>query len=87
MRGPRPKQPNERTLARCCVSPSHCLPPNTTMVFMGDSYMRYQYLDLVFTLEHQSLHHESFAAHNPLAGPWSSWTDFYHGITSRLRKQ
>eukprot|EP00493_Phyllostaurus_siculus_P014407 UN14628 len=33
-----------------CVSQWHCLPANTTLVMVGDPALRYQYLDLVYTL-------------------------------------
>lgn len=73
-------------LPPCCVSTQHCLPANTTLVFMGDSTTRYQYLDLVFTLRFRSRRHEALPSSNPLdEHTWPSWTAFYHGTNDALQ--
>ena len=37
--------------ATCCVDDA-CIPSGARWVFIGDSLTRYQYLDLVYTLQH-----------------------------------
>ena len=73
-------------LPPCCVSTQHCLPANTTLVFMGDSTTRYQYLDLVFTLRFRSRRLEALPSSNPLdEHTWPSWTAFYNGTNDALQ--
>lgn len=49
-----------------CVSRDACLPANTTLIFVGDPLLRYQYIDLVYTLRFRSLEHHSRAGCHPL---------------------
>ena len=67
-----------------CLTPTACWPANTTIVFIGDSLTRYQYLDLVYTLHHNGSrqHEHRGRERNPLEGlerTWGSWASFYTG--------
>ena len=69
-----------------CVSSTHCVPPGSTIVFVGDSLTRYQYLDLVFTLRYGHRAHENRTKRNPLnERTWWSWTRFHRGTHAELR--
>ena len=72
---------------RCgCVNDVDCLPPKTTVVFVGDSITRYQYLDLVYTLHFGNRSHEQRATCNPLQETtWPSWIDFFKGTHHELQ--
>ena len=76
-----PLSVTERVRLPCgCITPKHCLPANATLVFMGDSITRYQYLDLVYTLHFGNRKHERRdMKNNPLNEyMWDSWQEFYN---------
>ena len=70
----------------CCVTPGLCFKPNTTLVLMGDSLSRYQYLDLVYTLQQGAKRpYEKWRRHNPLQErSWPSWAAFHNGTNAQL---
>lgn len=83
-----PLSVTERERLPCgCITPNHCLPANATLVFMGDSITRYQYLDLVYTLHFGNRKHERRdMKNNPLNEyMWDSWQEFYNDTTTELQ--
>ena len=72
--------------ARCCLGNGvGCLPSGTRIAFLGDSVMRYEYMDMVMTL--QGLDHlKSRREKNPLEeSTWTSWQDYHIGTNQLLR--
>ena len=57
---------------------------NRHIVFIGDSMMRYQYIDFVYFLKHGNHVHDS-EKNNPIfANTWASWFDFHKGVNKLL---
>ena len=82
---PPPQEPASAALRFGCIEPGVCLPPNVTIVFIGDSLTRYQYLDLVFTLHFGSRDFEHRAQRNPLTAlSFATWLAFMNHTTSEL---
>ena len=71
-------------ISTCCVG-SSCIPSGARWVFIGDSVARYQYLDLVYTLEGKDeLTRQK--ERNPLKETtWPSWQEFYQGTHADLQ--
>lgn len=68
---------------RCCIG-DECIEPGSRIVYMGDSLMRYMYLDLVFglSLKDHELQRED---RNPLQeNSWPDWQSFLDGTTAGL---
>lgn len=79
-------------MARCCLpsssvgAESACVPPGSRWTFMGDSLMRYQYLDLVFALHFGNNSFAERTRRNPLQETtFSSWSDFYMSTHADLQ--
>eukprot|EP00966_Prymnesium_polylepis_P314981 7278233-Prymnesium_polylepis.1 len=70
----------------CCVAPHSCVPRNASLVLMGDSLTRYQYLDLVFQLHASSANRTHHVARSPLdAHEYRTWSDFLHSTNRELQ--
>ena len=69
-----------------CIAADACLRHNSTVIFMGDSITRYQYLDLVNTLHSGgSLRHSAVSSRSPLySRGFGSWSDFLSATTNAL---
>lgn len=73
-------------LRRGCIEHDTCFPPNRTLVFIGDSLTRYQYLDLVYSLHFGNHDFARRNKQNPLSAPsFRTWLDFLNHTTSALR--
>ena len=60
-------------------------PVNTSVVMVGDSLMRYQYLSLTFYLRHRQFPHpDAHPNHVLLEKTWLSWHTFMHEGTKLL---
>jgi len=57
---------------------------NTSIVMVGDSLMRYQYLSLTFYLRHRQFPHPDARPHLLLEKSWADWHAFMHGGTKLL---
>lgn len=72
-------------LQRGCIAEDVCLRPGKTIVFIGDSLTRYQYLDLVYSLHHRSRHFMLRPRENPLiALTFRTWMAFLNGTNADL---
>lgn len=59
---------------------------HSTLIFMGDSLTRYQYLDLVYSLHYGNSDHEQWQDNNPLQErTWQSFSAFYNGTHGDLQ--
>ena len=80
----------QRVMLPCgCLGDSagDCLPAGTRLVLIGDSIMRYQYLDLCYTLRYGNTLHQDRHVHNPMSEiSWKgSWPEFFRSTHTELQ--
>jgi len=76
----------------CCLDGAErgtCIPAHKTVVLVGDSLIRYQYLDLAYSLKYHGTQHILRNRSNPLQeDTWiGGWPAFYNGTTSELQPE
>ena len=80
----KPGRKNKLYLAHEYLNSLHHLLRNRHIVFIGDSLMRFQYLDLVYSLRHQNVVHPKMKPNFLEEGDWLTWNEFHKGTNGLL---